>query len=246
MVKRALLVIVLAGCLGSGATLNVGSGAHAALAGFADLNDFLTLVNNTIAFVEGQPNVDGEVPPLPELRTGVGFTLGELVGNGFGLGLRAALASWETATSGSWTSEGSEYPVSLWLKVEYLALAAQAAFQVIPGAFTVGLVGGWGWANLEYKGQFSFPDGDWELPVQLASMDATWRARGPVGEVYARVLVPLEAGFSLGLEAGLRLAPLGVPQTGGVPLDLDADGEGETLDLSGMWFGLCVQLSFEL
>ncbi len=245
MVKRALLVIVLAGCLGSGATLNVGSGAHAALAGFADLNDFLTLVNNTIAFVEGQPNVDGEVPPLPELRTGVGFTLGELVGDGFGLGLRAALASWETATSGSWTSEGSGYPVSLWLKVEYLALAAQAAFQVIPGAFTVGLAGGWGWANFEYASTFSLPS-DWSIPFQPPSGSAVYRAAGPVGEVYARVALPLLPGFSVGLEAGLRLAALGVPSSGDTPLDLDSDGRGERLDLSGMWLGICVLLSFGL
>lgn len=245
MVKRALLLIVLAGWLGTGATLNVGSGAHAALAGFSDLNDFLTLVNRTIAFVEGQPNVEGEVPPLEELRTGVGFSLGELVGDGFGLGLRAALASWETATSGSWTSEGSELPVSLRLEVEYLSLALQAGFQVVPGAFTVGLAGGWGWANLGYACEFNLPP-DFSIPFQPPGGTATWRAHGPVGEASARVLLPLGAGFYLGLEAGLRLAPLGVPQIGGVPLDLDADGEGETLDLSGMWFGLCVQLSFEL
>lgn len=246
MVKRVLLLIVLAGCLGTGATLNVGSGAHVALAGFSDLNDFLTLVNQTIDLVEGQPDVVGEVPPLPDLRTGVGFTLGELVGDGFGLGLQAALASWETATSGSWTFKGSEFPVSLRLKVEYLALALQAGFQVVPGAFMVGLAGGWGWANVEYKGEFNLPPDDWSIPFQPPGGTATWRARGPVGGVYARVLLPLGAGFSLGLEAGLRLAPLGVPQAGGVPLDLDADGEGETLDLSGMRFGLCVQLSFEL
>ena len=245
MVKRALLAVVLTGCLGAGATLDVGSGAHAALAAFTDLNSFLTLVNQTIDFVEGQPNVDGEVPPLPALRTGVGFSLSELVGDGVGLGLRATLASWETATQGSWTSEGSEYPASLRLKVEYLALAAQAAFQVVPEAFTVGLAGGWGWANLMYESTFTLPP-DWAIPFQPPPGSSTWRARGPVGEAYARILLPLGAGLSLGLEVGLRLAPLGVPQTGGVPLDLDADGEGETLDLSGMWLGLCVQLSFGL
>ncbi len=242
MVKRALALVLLLGGVGLGATLEVGSGAQAVLSYFSDLNGFVALVNQTIDFVQGQPDVSGEVPALGELRLGTGLALGETLG---GVGFKAAMATWETGTSGEWSADGSQYPASLSLRVEFLALSLQAAFPVVPQAFTVGLSGGWGWANFEYASTFSLPS-DWSIPFQPPSGNAVWRAAGPVGEVYARVALPLFPGFFIGVEAGLRLATLGVPSSGGTPLDLDSDGRGERLDLSGMWLGICVLLSFGL
>ena len=242
MVKRALALVTLLGGIGLGATLEVGSGAQAVLSYFSDLNGFISLVNQTIDFVQGQPNVTGEVPTLAELRLGTGLALGEVLD---GVGFKAAMATWEAGTSGEWSADGSQYPASLSLKVELLALSLQAAFPVVPQAFTVGLSGGWGWANFDYASTFSLPP-DWGVTFQPPSGNSVWRAAGPVGEVYARVALPLLPGFSIGVEAGLRLAALGVPTSGGTPLDLDADGRGERLDLSGMWLGVCVLLSFGL
>lgn len=241
MVKRALLVLIFGG-MALGATLDVGSGAHFILASPGDLNGFVALVNQTIDFVQGLANVTGEVPPLSELRLGVGLSLGETLG---GLGVRADLASWEAATEGTWSSAGSEYPVSLRLTAEYIAISAQAVFAVVPGVLAVGLSGGWGIANLDYASTFSVPD-DWSIPFQPSAGAAVYRASGPVGQAFIRATFPIFPGLVVGIEAGLRLASLGVPTAGGTPMDLDADGRGETLDLSGMWLGACVGLSFGL
>jgi|Deesub1362A_J573_1020465.scaffolds.fasta_scaffold06520_5 hypothetical protein len=245
MVKKTALVVLLLSPWVLGATLTVDSGAHLSLVSLTDLNEFVSLVNQTIVFVESQPNVEGAVPPLALLRNGVGLALGEVVGDGIAFGARAALGSWESATEGTWTSEGVEYPVSLSLRVELLAVEGQLRFAVVPGLLSLGMAVGWGMANLDYSCSFALPT-DWAIPFQPPPGKTVFRAAGPVGEVSAQVSLPVASGLSFGVEAGFRLADLGVPKAGDTPLDLDGDSEGEKLELTGLWLGICVKLAFAL
>ena len=244
MAYRVVALLLLVGGMASGASLNVDSGAQLAFASLSDLSEFISLVNSTIQFVE-QPPVEGEVPRLPDMRSGVGVALGESFGDGLQAGLRAELATWGTGTEGTWTRDGSQFDVSLSLKVGLLALEGQIAFEVVPGLFSLGLSGGWGWGKLDYACSFDLPT-DWAIPFQPPPGPGVYHTSGPVGAAYARVSLPLFSQFSLGFELGVRLAGLGMLAADGTPLDLDGDGEGESLDLSGFWLGLSVKLAFEL
>ena len=245
MAYRVVALLLLVGGMASGASLDVDSGAQLAFASFSDLSSFITLVNQTIAFVQGQPTVDGYVDALPDMRSGVGVALGESFGDGLQAGLRAELATWGTGTEGTWTRDGSPFDVSLSLKVGLLALEGQIAFEVVPGLFSLGLSGGWGWGKLDYACSFDLPT-DWAIPFQPPPGAGVYNTSGPMGAAYARVSLPLFSQFSLGFELGVRLAGLGMLTAEGTPLDLDGDGQGESLDLSGFWLGLSVKLAFEL
>jgi len=245
MVKKTTLVVLLLSPWVLGATLTVDSGAQLSLVSLTDLNEFISLVNQVIAAVEDRPDVEGEVSPLAPLRNGVGLVLGEALGDGIAFGARVALGSWESATTGVWTYEGVECPVSLSLRAELLAVEGQLRFEVVPGLLSLGMAAGWGMVNLDYSCSFETPP-DWGLAWQPQLMETTFRATGPVGEVSARVLLPVGFGLSFGVEAGFRLADLGVPRAGDTPLDLDGNGEGEKLELTGLWLGICVKLAFAL
>ena len=119
------------------------------------------------------------------------------------------------------------------------------AFEVVPGLFSLGLSGGWGWGKLDYACSFDLPT-DWAIPFQPPPGVGVYHTSGPMGAAYARVSLPLFSQFSLGFELGVRLAGLGMLTAEGTPLDLDGDGQGESLDLSGFWLGLSVKLAFEL
>ena len=245
MVYRIVASLLLVGGTAFGASLDVNSGAQLSFATLSDLSSFITLVNQTIAFVQEQPTVDGYVNAIPDMRSGVGVALGESFGDGLQGGLRAELATWETGTEGTWTRDDSQFPVSLSLKVGFLALEGQIAFEVVPGLFSLGLAGGWGWGKLDYACSFDLPT-EWAIPFQPPPGPGVYHTSGPVGAAYARVSLPLFSQFSLGFELGVRLAGLGMLAADGTPLDLDGDGEGESLDLSGFWLGLSVKLAFEL
>ncbi len=242
MAARILAALILAGIPGVAMTLDLGAGAHFDFASLDAINSFITLVNRTIEFANGQPNVSGSVSAVPELHAGTGADIEEMMGL---LGMRLSLGSWGLASEGTWTAGGSEYRVALSLAVKYLAVGGTVEFSPIPGYLAVGLFGGWGLASLDYSCTFSLPS-DWEIPFQPATGEKSWRAAGPVGEAYLRVTFPvLGPGLHVGLVTGLRLAAFGTPVSDGTPLDLDADGKGDDLSLSGMWVGAALVISLE-
>jgi len=245
MAYRVVALLLLMGGMASGASLSVDSGAQLAFATLSDLSSFIRLVNQTIAFVQDEPTVDGDVLAIPDLRSGVGVALGDSFGDGLQAGLRAELVTWGTGTEGTWTEGGTEFPVSLSLKVGLLALQAQIALEVVPGIFSLGLAGGWGWGKLDYACSFELPT-DWAIPFQPPPGAEVYHTSGPMGAACAHVSLPFLPQFSLGFELGVRLAGLGMLAADGAPLDLDGDGQGESLDLSGFWLGLSVKLSFQL
>ncbi|MBC7099049.1 hypothetical protein H5T52_08025 [Candidatus Bipolaricaulota bacterium] len=244
MFYKALGGLLLVGVVAWGAGLEVNSGAHLSFATLSDLSRFISLVNSTIGFVE-QPPVEGDVPHLPDMRSGMGASLGECLGEGLKWGLRAELAGWGTGTEGTWTRDGSSFDVSLSLEVGFVALEAQLVLEVVPGLFSLGLSGGWGWGKLDYACSFELPT-DWEIPFEPPAGSGVYQASGPVGRAYARVKLPVFSPLHFGFEFGMRMVGLGTPVAEGVPLDLDGDGRGEGLDLSGFWLGLSLGLDLEL
>ncbi|MGC9529871.1 MAG: hypothetical protein ACP5G2_04545 [Candidatus Bipolaricaulaceae bacterium] len=245
MRKVAFLGLLLASSWAAwGADLTVDSGAHLCTSSLGEINSgFVLAANAIITNANQRDDVTGEVGPLAPLRGGVGLTLGEALGMGLKLGARVAMATWSSSTAGTWTAGETDYPVSLALRSELLAVEGQLAWEPVPGVLTLGASGGWGAANFDYSCTFSVPE-NWGLTFQPASGEATYRVGGPVGAVYARATLPVAAGLGFGAELGFRFAPLGVPQAGNTLLDLDEDGEPEPLDFTGLWVGLVVQIAF--
>jgi len=241
------LAVLVAGSLGSGAALSVGSAAQWYLVAMPNLNTFVRLTNQTIAFVNERV-VEGEVPLLPELRHGIGLRFAQAWGETWQVGIEMALASVGTATRGAWTRGGVTHPVDMSLEAGLVAFAAEIALVLVPDVFAIGLSAGWGTARVVYRGAFpnTLPT-EWSLPfLPRAETKKTYTTHGPVGSAHARVSLPFGPGMAVGFEAGFRLATPGVPQAGTSVLDLNADGLGDPVNFSGLWLGLTVRIAFDL
>lgn len=244
--KTGLLIAVLLGVGAEAFQVSLDSAAHWFTVSMTDLNRFIFLTNATIEFVNERPDVDGEVPLLPQIQGGVGLAIGESFGDGIYFGGRIALVRVETATSGTWRKDNTDYQVSLALRWGFIAGELVLSFSLAQGLVEIFLAGGFAQASLHYQGHFSLPPGDWAIPFQPPTGDAIYRAAGPVGEAGAHVLFPLQHGLALGMEVGVRFAPLGVAKHGEVSLDLDGDGTGDRLDFTGLWLGFVVGISFKI
>lgn len=240
------LAVFVAGSLGSGASLSVGSAAQWYLVAMPNLNTFASLTNQTIRFVNER--IEGEdVPLLPELRHGIGLRFTEAWGETWQVGIETALVSVETTARGVWTRGEDTHPVDISLEVGLVAFAAEVALALVPDVIAIGLSAGWGITRVVYRGAFpnTLPT-DWSLPFLPRVETKTYTTHGPVGSAYARVSLPFGPGMAVGFEAGFRLAPLGVPQSGTSVLDLNADGMGDPVNFSGLWLGLTVRIAFNL
>lgn len=239
-------MLVLAACGAGGATLSVGTAAQWILVDCPALNAFIRLTNQTVAFVnERVPG--GSLPPLPELRGGMGLRLSEDWGGTWRLGMELALATTSSRVQGAWTQEEQTHPVAVALEVSLVALGLDLGVQVVPDLLGVTLFMGWGLTRVGYRCDFprTLPT-DWSLPFLPKSEDRMYTRGSPVGAVAVNLSFPLGRGASVGVELGFRFTPPGIPRAENVVLDLNADGLGDPVGFSGPWGGVAVRMEFNL
>jgi len=237
---------VWVGCVAGGAmSLSVGSSAHWVLFDLPSLNMFVRLANQTLSFVNER--AEGEVPPLPELRHGVGLKLAEALGGIVQVGLQMAVASVNTRTQGSWTTGAASHPVDISLEASLVAFAIELSLVLVPDVLTAGVSIGGGASRVIYRCVFprALPT-DWSLPFLPKNEDTTYTGSGPLGAIAVGLSLPLRQGISVGLEAGFRISPVWVPTAGRAVLDLNADGLGDPVGFSGPWLGVMVRMEFNL
>ncbi len=245
--RKALLGVLTAIWATSslGASLAVESGAYGVYAPLPALNTFVRLANQTILFVNER--MDEPVRPLAKMEGGPGLRLSERFGEFVQLGAQLALAEVSTQTAGTWKNGVQEHPVRLELSAGLTTLEAEAVLVLVPEIVHVGLFGGVGVGQVRYWGEFppTLPT-EWSLPFLPRSENQTYTVRGWVGGAFARLTWPISRGVALGVEAAVRFARLGVPQSADAVLDLNADGLGDILDFTSLWLGLVVRISFPL
>lgn len=234
-------------CVAGGAmSLSIGSSAHWVLFDLPSLNQFVRLANQSLAFVNERAGAD-PVPPIPELRHGVGLKLAEALGGIVRVGLQMAVASVNTRTQGSWTTGGTSHPVDISLEASLVAFSVELSLVLIPDVLTADVSVGGGASRVIYRCVFprTLPT-DWSLPFLPKNEDTTYTGSGPLGAVAVGLSLPLGQGISVGLEVGFRIAPAWVPTSGSAVLDLNADGMGDPVGFSGLWLGVMVRMEFNL
>ncbi len=240
------LVVLAVGVAGGAMSLSVGSSAHWVLFDLPSLNTFVRLANQTLAFVNERAGGD-PVPPIPELRHGVGLKLAEALGGVVRVGLQMAVASVNTRTQGSWTTGETSHPVDISLEASLVAFSIELSLVLVPDVLTAGVSVGWGSSRVIYRCAFprTLPT-DWSLPFLPKNEDTTYTGSGPLGAIAVGLSLPVGQCISAGLEVGFRLAPAWVPTSGAAVLDLNADGLGDSVGFSGLWLGITVQMEFNL
>lgn len=244
---RTILLVVLLGVTlpASALTLTVGSTGQWHMAVQADINTFVILANATIGYVNARADVEGSISLMTPLRGGPGLSLRQSIGGVFSLGGQLLMLRDGTHTSGTWSQGAQSYEVELDIDVGLLGGLIEVSLAAFDGVVELSAAGGWAAAWVRYTGAFALPGG-WELPFQPRTGEAVYRASSFLGQVAVRVSLPIRPGFNVGTEAGLRYAAFGVPQAEGVAMDLDRDGAGDRLDMSGLWIGLTISVAFAL
>ncbi len=231
---------------GSAMSLSIASSAHGVWFDLPSLNQFVRLTNQTLAFVNERSGGD-PVPPLPELRHGVGLKLAEALGGIVRVGIQMAVTSVATRTQGAWTAGETSHPVDISLEASLVAFSVELSLVLIPDVLTAGVSVGGGVSRILYRSAFprNLPT-DWSLPFLPKNEDTAYTGSGPLGTIALGLSLPLGQGIAVGIEAGFRVAPPWVPTSGSAVLDLNADGMGDPVWFTGLWLGVMVRMEFNL
>lgn len=240
------LAVCVAGVAGGAATLAVGSSAQWVVFELPSLNTFVRLTNQTLAFVNERVASD-PIAHLPEIRHGAGLRLTESLGTTLWVGLQVAVASAGVQTQGTWTQGEGDHPVDIALDAGLVAFMGEVALVLVPDLLMVSVSAGWGAFRVGYRCVFpqTLPT-DWSLPFLPKAEDESYTGSGPLGAVAVQLSFPLGRGASVGAEAGFRFAPPRALRSRTAVLDLNADGLGDPVSLSGLWLGLTVRMEFNL
>ncbi|HDI11921.1 MAG TPA: hypothetical protein ENF77_06385 [Candidatus Acetothermia bacterium] len=205
-----------------------------------DLNLFVGAVNRTLDYIAGL-GVTVDVPRLGELKQLWGISISEGLGFGPFLALDLAALKTETGTQGVLVEGDTERAVDISLALQVVQFGLLGAFPALDPYLWIGGEVGFGLTTVAYHGRFDY-SGDWNLSFVPPAEDLRCRAMGLFGGAFLRLSLPVVPGLSTFLEGGWRWGPLGIPACGEKSLDLNGDGRGDYLDLSGMWLALGVHL----
>jgi hypothetical protein len=251
----AALVLSLAA---HAATLNLTFGGGPAATPLAELNASLSAINILIEHLnetfEAHPDVDGSVAPLHLLKSAISLYGGESFQpvDWLGLGAHVEVLRSSTATSGTYTGASvSTIDVSLGFSTIALAVDAHVRFLDMGIQLAADLSGAYYRSTVRRAVVFQIPE---EYPDTLSTVP-------PEGEGEY-------TGSAFGFEAGLSIAyPVApwfvvhtilayrsalipsVKDSSGTALDLDGNGQPESIELDGLTvrigFSICIDLSLD-
>lgn len=221
----------------------IGAGPGAAT--FDEVNASIGLINVFLADLNDTPTLEGDVPALPLLTSGAAYQGGEWYRASERLSLGGKIEAFhtETTTEGSYTEGGETSEIAIALSTTSVSVVLGGRYELPTSPVRLGVELGAAYAYSGFASAITF-----EIPASYPPISIHPReGRGR----YSAHSLGLEGGLSLALpiaewlsvraSVAYRLLSEGrLADLTGAGLDIDGNGQAETVDLSGVTvqFGL--------
>ncbi len=244
-------LVLLLGVVASAGGLELFAGAGPGGAALDDINAKITLFNHIIADLNETPTIDGNVPLIPNLGSGITYQAGERfwVTDSFAVGGKLEYFRTETSTSGSYVESDETSKIAIDLGCSFIGFVLAGQFNFFSYGLTIGVHGGIGYYYSGFTTSITFQMPSSYPPISLYPQEGEGH--------YNTQSLGFEAGISfgyqlsewLGLTADITYRALTAPtitDAHGTGLDLDGDGTAERIDLSGISVQFGVSLAIQL
>jgi hypothetical protein len=239
------------GITGIAGPLELGFGVGPSFSSLDSFNESVGVFNALISHLnetfDVHPDVSGTVVPMPSMGTGMILSAGEeyRLTNWFALGAHVEYMGSSSSTTGSYQgSDISQIDVAYNAHILGLVLGGDVTF--VDLGLRLGAIGGVGYFHtiLDRKVVFEIPS---EYPDVIAGLPAEGEGRytgGTFGlEAGITLSYPLFDWLTIGTQVIYRTADVDSLKTAqGVALDLNGDGQSESVNLSG----LAVEFTFSI
>lgn len=254
MMKGLVAVVGLVLLAGMGAfagDLELFVGAGPGGAALDEINSRITLFNVIIADLNDNPTIDGTVPPVPNLGSGIAYQAGERfwVTDSFAIGGKLEYFRTETSTSGSYTSGGETSQIAIDLGCSFVGFVLTGEFNFLSHGLTLGVQGGIGYYYSGFTTAITFqmPSGYRSISVHPQEGEGHYNNQSVGFEVGLSLTYPVTEWIGIGADLTYRaLTAPTITDAQGTGLDLDGDGTAERIDLSGISVQFRVSLAIDL
>jgi len=250
-----LCVTLLMSVAGLASTLEMSFSAGPSAVSLSQVNNAISAFNVLIEHLnetfEAHPDVDGSVEPLDLMRSGLTFRASEAfrLVDWLAVGAHFELIRASSATTGVYTgASNSNIDVDLRFSTIGLGLDAQIRFLDIGLQLALDLGASYYRSTFDRSVLFEIPE---EYPDTLSSVPPDGEGRYTAStfglELGLSIAYPAASWLTLHSAISYRLAPAQEAlDSTGTPLDLDGNGQSESLALGGLSVRLGVSINIDL
>ncbi len=245
-----LVVLMQVSAIAGGVGLFAGAGPGGAALG--EINQAITLYNRLLDNFNHTPTITGNVPPIPQMGSGITYQAGEQfwITTDLALGGKIEYFRTSVATTGEYQSGGEKTPISIALDCSTIGFVLTGGFNFLHYGFTLGVHGGVGYYYSGFTSNitFSVPSGyNKTISVHPHTGTGHYNNRSLGLEAGLSMVYPVTTWLALGVDTCYRaLTAPRLVDAHGTGLDLDGDGTAERIDLSGISVQISVSIKLDL